>query len=83
MSREKLSFAQEACVRGVGKDMQQAGMLWPGCRVGVAVSGGVDSFVLLQCLRLRQRIVPFHFELWLCISILASTPIVTKAWCHG
>ncbi|MBQ9451944.1 MAG: tRNA 2-thiocytidine biosynthesis protein TtcA [Desulfovibrio sp.] len=63
MSREKLSFAQEACVRGVGKVMQQAGMLWPGCRVGVAVSGGVDSFVLLQCLRLRQRIVPFHFEL--------------------
>lgn len=38
-------------------------MLWPGCRVGVAVSGGVDSLVLLECLRQRQRILPFHFEL--------------------
>ena len=63
MSREKRSFAQEVCVRSVGRAMQQAGMLWPGCRVGVAVSGGVDSFVLLRCLKLRQGIVPFHFEL--------------------
>ncbi len=63
MSREKRSFAQEVCVRSAGKAMQKAGMLRPGCRVGVAVSGGVDSFVLLQCLRLRQRIVPFRFEI--------------------
>ncbi|MBO4301044.1 MAG: tRNA 2-thiocytidine biosynthesis protein TtcA [Desulfovibrio sp.] len=63
MSRENLSFAQEVCVKGVGKAMHMAGMLWPGCRIGVAVSGGVDSFVLLQCLRLRQRTVPFHFEI--------------------
>ena len=43
--------------------MQQTDMLWPGCRVGVAVSGGMDSWVLLQVLMLRQRIVPYPFEL--------------------
>ena len=43
--------------------MQKTGMLWPGCRVGVAVSGGVDSFVLLKTLKIRQGIVPFRFEL--------------------
>ena len=43
--------------------MQRCGMLWPGCRVGVAVSGGMDSFVLLQCLKIRQGIVPFPFEI--------------------
>lgn len=63
MPRMKLNYAQEHCIRIVGKAMQAARMLWPGCRIGVAVSGGVDSFVLLQCLRLRQRIVPFPFEI--------------------
>ena len=42
--------------------MQKTGMLHPGARVGVAVSGGVDSFVLLKVMQLRQRIVPFPFE---------------------
>lgn len=63
MSREKRSFAQETCVKSAGKAMQKTGMLWPGCRVAVAVSGGVDSFVLLQSLKIRQGIVPFHFEI--------------------
>ena len=61
--REKRNFAQETCVRSMGKAMQRTGMLWPGCRIGVAVSGGVDSFVLLKCLLIRQGIVPFHFEI--------------------
>ncbi len=61
--REKRNFAQETCVRSMGKVMQQTGMLWPGCRVGVAVSGGVDSFVMLKCLRIRQGIVPFRFDI--------------------
>lgn len=37
--------------------------LWPGCRIGVAVSGGVDSLTLLQVLRIRQGIIPFPVEL--------------------
>ncbi|MBQ7585720.1 MAG: hypothetical protein IJU40_05685 [Desulfovibrionaceae bacterium] len=43
--------------------MQQTEMLWPKARLGVAFSGGVDSFVLLKVLQIRQRIVPFPFEL--------------------
>ncbi len=43
--------------------MQQTGMLSPGARIGVAVSGGVDSWVLARVLMLRKKIVPFSFEL--------------------
>ncbi len=59
----KLSYAQQVCVKAAGKAMQSTGMLHPGARVGVAVSGGVDSFVLLKVLQIRQRIVPFPFEI--------------------
>ena len=59
----KLSFAQKQCVAGVGKLMQQSAMVFEGARVGVAVSGGVDSFTLLHVLRIRQAIVPFPFEI--------------------
>ena len=61
--REKRTFSQETCIRSMGKAMQQTNMVWPGARVGVAVSGGVDSFVMLKCLRIRQGIVPFHFDI--------------------
>ena len=60
--KEKLSYAQQVCVKAAGKAMQSADMIWPGARIGVAVSGGMDSFVLLKVLQLRQRIVPFRFE---------------------
>lgn len=49
-------------MRLAGKLMQQCGMLHPGARVGVALSGGVDSFVLLKVMGVRQRIVPFAFD---------------------
>jgi tRNA(Ile)-lysidine synthase TilS/MesJ len=45
-----------------GKLMQHTGMIGPGARIGVAASGGVDSWVLLNVLHLRQRITPFKFE---------------------
>lgn len=63
MSRLDLSYHQNQCVRQAGKLMQATEMVYPGARVGVAVSGGVDSWVLLQTLLLRQRIVPFPFEI--------------------
>jgi len=50
-------------VRLAGKLMQDTEMLHPGARVGVAVSGGMDSFVLLKVLQIRQRIIPFPFSL--------------------
>ena len=60
---EKSTYAQKVCVGQAGKIMRQLGMLSPGAKVGVAASGGVDSFVLLNVLRLRQRIVPFRFDI--------------------
>ncbi|HDQ40185.1 MAG TPA: tRNA 2-thiocytidine biosynthesis protein TtcA [Desulfonatronum sp.] len=59
----KLHFAQKKCLGQAGLLMHRLGMLWPGARVGVALSGGVDSWVMLQVLLLRQRIVPFPFEI--------------------
>lgn len=43
--------------------MQKSGMLGPGSRIGVAVSGGVDSMTLLRVLKIRQAILPFPVEL--------------------
>ena len=63
MSREHLSFAQQVCIKSAGRAMQRTGMIHPGARIGVAVSGGVDSWILLEVLRRRQRIVPFRYEI--------------------
>lgn len=63
MPREKYSYAQQVCIRGAGRAMQSTGMIGPGARVGVAVSGGMDSWALLKVLRIRQGIVPFDFEI--------------------
>lgn len=59
----KLTYAQKQCLGAVGKLMQNTGMLYPGARIGVAASGGVDSWLMLKILTMRQRIVPFPFEL--------------------
>ena len=61
--RERLTFAQKRCIALTGKLMQNTAMIGPGARIGVAVSGGVDSWVLLNVLHLRRRIVPFKFEI--------------------
>ncbi|MBU1003324.1 MAG: tRNA 2-thiocytidine biosynthesis TtcA family protein [Proteobacteria bacterium] len=59
----KLTYTQKQCLGATGKLMQQTEMLFPGARIGVAASGGVDSWLMLKILTLRQRIVPFPFEL--------------------
>ncbi|WP_434800288.1 tRNA lysidine(34) synthetase [Desulfovulcanus ferrireducens] len=61
--RSKLNYAQKVCLGRCGKLMQKTGMIWPGARIGVALSGGVDSWTMLKVLLLRQRIVPFFFEI--------------------
>lgn len=63
MTREHYSFAQERCLRLTGKLMQHLEMIRPRARIGVAVSGGMDSWVLLKVLALRRGIVPFPFEI--------------------
>lgn len=63
MVKDRLSFSQQVCIKSAGRAMQRSGMLEPRARVGVATSGGVDSWVLLEVLRRRQRIVPFSYEI--------------------
>jgi len=59
----KLTFAQKKCVSTVGMLMQKTGMAGAGARIGVAVSGGVDSFALIKTLTIRKAILPFPIEL--------------------
>ena len=42
--------------------MQRTHMVWPGARIGIAASGGSDSFVLAQTMLIRQAIMPFPVE---------------------
>lgn len=63
MSRDKYAYAQELCHKKAGMVLMRTNALWPGCRVGVAVSGGVDSMTLLKVMLIRRSIVPFPFEL--------------------
>ncbi len=63
LKRKNLTFAQRTCIGKSGKLIQQTGMLSKGARVGVAVSGGKDSWVMLEALRMRQRILPYPFEI--------------------
>lgn len=60
-----LTYAQKTCVAKAGKLMMRTGQLRPGARVGVAVSGGVDSLAMLATLTIRRRIVPFPVEIML------------------
>lgn len=80
----KLSYAQKQCLGSVGKLMKDRGMLHPGARIGIAASGGVDSWVMLKILRMRQRIVPFPFEIMALhlnpgFDLKNHTPLVD--WC--
>lgn len=63
MSREKLTFAQKNCVGSAGKLLQQTQLLFPGARVGLAISGGEDSLTLLKVMAIRKKIIPFPIEL--------------------
>ncbi len=63
MPRQKYTYSQQQCIRSAGRLSQATGMLRPHARVGVAVSGGMDSWVLLEVMRIRQGIVPFPFSL--------------------
>ncbi len=60
-----LGYSQRVCVAKAGKLMMETGQLVPRARVGLAVSGGVDSLVMLATLAIRRRIVPFPVELML------------------
>lgn len=63
MLRKKLTFAQKVCLSKTGKLMFSTKMLYPGARIGIAVSGGMDSWVLLKTLSLQKKKIPFPIEL--------------------
>lgn len=84
----KLSFAQKKCVSTVGMLMQKTGMAGAGARIGVAVSGGVDSFALIKILTIRKAILPFPIELMVLHVNPGFSPdshMPLAAWCadHG
>ncbi len=63
MSLKKLTYAQRHCLKRMLKTMHSKSMICPDARVGVAVSGGVDSFVMLKLFTLVQKRLPFSFEI--------------------
>jgi tRNA(Ile)-lysidine synthase TilS/MesJ len=63
LPRLKFTYAQKKCVAATGMLMQRTNMVGHGARIGIAASGGVDSFVLAKVLTIRKRIVPFDMEL--------------------
>ncbi|WP_027180448.1 tRNA lysidine(34) synthetase [Maridesulfovibrio bastinii] len=84
----KLSFAQKKCVSTIGMLMQKTEMVSEGSRVGIAVSGGVDSFVLIRTMLIRQAIMPFNIELMVLHLNPGFDPenhIPLSTWCseHG
>lgn len=57
------NYAQLHCIKSVGKIMHQTSMISDGARIGIAMSGGVDSYVLAKVLSIRKSILPFNIEL--------------------
>ena len=60
---KKLTYLQKSCVAKAAKLMAESEMLYDGARRGVAVSGGVDSGLLLKLLTLIKKRIPFRIEL--------------------
>lgn len=57
-------YAEKALFRSIGKAVHLYRMIEPGDRIGVGLSGGVDSFTLLWSLDRRKARTPFSYELY-------------------
>ncbi len=64
--------------------MQQTDMVHPQARIGIAVSGGMDSLVLAQVLSIRRAIMPFPVELMvlhLNPGFIKDSHLPLRPWC--
>lgn len=60
---EEVRLLQRKLTRHLARACKDFGLLNDGDRVMVCMSGGKDSYVLLDLLRRQQRVVPFSYEL--------------------
>lgn len=67
VSQKKL---EKRIVRLTGQAVTDFDMIREGDKIMVAMSGGKDSYVLLDTLKILQARAPIHFDLWpsMCIS---------------
>lgn len=69
-----MAYIDQEVRKLVGKAVHHYGLIDPGDRIAVAVSGGKDSLLLLWLLRERLRRVPIHYELVAIHVDLGFTP---------
>ena len=62
-SRRATSYLEEEVIRQMGRAIHRYRQIEEGDRIGVAVSGGVDSLTLLHLLTERKKRVPITYEL--------------------
>ncbi len=58
----RLTYAQKYCMKRVSKLVSRFAMFSPNAKIGVAVSGGVDSWVMLKLLCLQKKKISFDIE---------------------
>jgi len=63
MALKKRNRALDSIRKKVGKAINRYGLISGGDRVAVAISGGKDSFVLLETLCERRRSIPIDYEI--------------------
>lgn len=70
--------------RLAGKAITRYGLVGPGDRVALGLSGGVDSLALLELLARRRRYLPFTYDLVAIHVNVRSIPYeIDRAWTQG
>ena len=62
-SKSTRSYLEEVVIRQMGRAIHHYRQIEEGDRIGVAISGGVDSLTLLHLLTEREKRIPIMYEL--------------------